>query len=424
MSSQESDFADDIIADQLPAHSEPPRDEFMPWHRVRKEYIRNRQWNELAGRLVKGCWRKQLQQAESEWSLDEAADGSQLEIPEGVALDKSLNCLVIPGDDLLDVRALWRDLSPYKCFIKYLGFNEGHGSDDRGTRVHVANNAVISLGRFHKFSRVLHDRFESVAQQESMAYRYLKEGGPYHIVNLDLCGSMFPNTASSSKEYYEALHQLLAYQFSHQRHEWLLFITTMVEPSVVDRGELQKLCGPTRKNFDAHQEFVDEIAKLLPQEAFQGADSTVDLASLTEDQLTQLFGLALGKWILALCQSARPQWIVAMRRSFRYVVNEQKGAVMLSLAFELKPNITPPQDATGISTVTAPQKNVPDEKQCAIKLAAFVGHIQDVDGLLAADRNLWTQMRDAQANLLASAGYDRDAYVKWTDEGEGMPKGN
>ena len=106
MSSQESDFADDIVADHLPTHSEPPRDEFMPWHRVRKEYIRRHQWNELAIRLVEGCWRKQLQQAESEWSLEEAVEGPQLEIPEGVALDKSLNCLVIPGDDLLDVRAL------------------------------------------------------------------------------------------------------------------------------------------------------------------------------------------------------------------------------------------------------------------------------------------------------------------------------
>jgi hypothetical protein len=38
-----------------------------------------------------------------------------------------------------------------------------------------------------------------------------------------------------------------------------------------------------------------------------------------------------------------------MSRSFRYSINEEKGAVMLSLAFEMTPNFTPPVDATGMS---------------------------------------------------------------------------
>jgi hypothetical protein len=253
-----------------------------------------------------------------------------------------------------------------------------------------------------------------------MAYRYLKEYGPYHVVNLDLCGSMFPNTVKSSQDYFDALHQLLTYQFGHQRHEWLLFITTMVEPSVLDRNGLEKLCGPTRKNFDANKDFVDQIGKILPLQAFQSADFTVSLSELNEEQLVQLFGVALGKWILALCQTARPQWTVAMRRSFRYQVNKEKGAVMLSLAFELKPNITPPVDAAGVSTLETSSKKFPGESECAVKLAASVANIHDVDDLLAADGNLWKQLRDAQASLLESAGYDRTAYIKWTDEGEGL----
>src|SRR5580704_9002160 len=106
MTSQESDFADQIIQDNLPAHTEPPRDTFLPWHRVRKEYIRRFQWNELTARMVRGCWRRQLHQKESEWSIEERPD-DEFSMPKDVLLQRFLSCLMIPGEDLLDVRALW-----------------------------------------------------------------------------------------------------------------------------------------------------------------------------------------------------------------------------------------------------------------------------------------------------------------------------
>jgi hypothetical protein len=59
---------------------------------------------------------------------------------------------------------------------------------------------------------VVHDRFEALAHPESQAMRYLKEYGPYHVVNLDLCGSIFPNTAKAPAEYYQALGEVLRFQ--------------------------------------------------------------------------------------------------------------------------------------------------------------------------------------------------------------------
>ena len=84
---------------------------------------------------------------------------------------------------------------------------------------------------------VLHDRFEALAHPESQAMRYLKEYGPYHVVNLDLCGSIFPNTAKAPSEYYQALGEVLRFQCMRQNVEWLLFITTMVEPSIAHVDE-------------------------------------------------------------------------------------------------------------------------------------------------------------------------------------------
>jgi hypothetical protein len=422
MNSQGSDFADEIVQDKLPAHTELLRDKFLPWHRVKKEFIRRFQWNELTARMIKKHWKQELKLGGGDWSLDEDEKADSFKLPANFAQEHSLKCLVIPGEDLLDLRALWRDIQDLNCTICYLGFNEGHGSDQKGTRIHVANNAVTSLPRVIHKSRVLHDRFETVANDNSIAYQYLKQYGPFHVVNLDLCGSMFPNTVKATQEYYDALLRLLTYQFEKQKSEWLLFITTMIEPAVVDANNLQALCGPTRENYKNYTDFAELIKKIIPEKTFQNDNALTDLAALSEDQMIKLFGVAFGKWLLGLCQKAKPQWTIAMRRSYCHTINEIKGAVMLSLAFELKPNTAPPVDTTGMTKLQLPAKEYPSEQVCAVKLAESVAKICDVDLQLAENKELKAELRDAQAELLESAGYDRAKYIEWVNDGENAAK--
>jgi hypothetical protein len=313
---------------------------------------------------------------------------------------------------------MWAEISPLDCFIRYLGFNEGHGSGEVGTDVYVANNAVTSLAGILPDSQVLKDRFEAIAGASSPAYKYLRSYGPYHIVNLDLCGSMFPNTAQDVEPYYTALNRLLEYQFAAQKTSWLLFITTMVEPAVVENEWMQRLCKPTRENFDTHPDFAAKMGGLLPRAALEDKAISVNLESLSEDELIRLFGVALGKWLLRLGQTPSPKWTVGMRRSFRYSINEDKGAVMLSLAFEMTPNFAPPVDATGMSQLQVTVKVFPNELESAMKLAESVANIADVDGKLAADAGMKAALRDEAADLLAAAGFDREKYIQWVDAGE------
>jgi hypothetical protein len=107
-----------------------------------------------------------------------------------------------------------------------------------------------------------------------------------------------------------------------------------------------------------------------------------------------------------------------MRRSYRYAVNEGKGAVMLSLAFELKPNVSPPVDTAGMSTIQIQPRVFPDERECAMKLAESVANIRDIDALLSEDAALGAELLKAQADLLEAAGYDRSAYLRWVADGE------
>jgi hypothetical protein len=408
MNSPESDIADGIIPEHRPEHIAPPRAEFLPWHKVRKQYIRSFQWNKFTKWNIEGKWRSDLQKASSGPSQSNSA----------MLVSHPLRCLVIPGNHLLDVRSMWAEIGPLDCFLRYLGFNEGQGSSEVGTEVYVSNNAVTSLAGVLPNSQVLNDRFETIAQNESQAYKYLKDYGPYHVVNLDLCGSMFPNTSQDEGPYYTALNRLLEYQFAAQKTNWLLFITTRIEPAVVDRGRMQRLCIPTRENFDTNPDFATKMERLLPRAALENDAASVDLGALSEEELIRLFGVAFGKWLLRLGQSPSPKWTVTMRDSFRYDINEEKGSVMLSLAFEMIPNFAPPVDVTGMSKLELTGKTFPSEAESAVDLAESVANIADVDKKLAEDAGMKMALRDEAADLLASAGFDREKYIQWVEAGE------
>jgi hypothetical protein len=378
-----------------------------------------RLWNEFTIRLVKRRWLQELRQNEPEWTAGTDADEVETnEMPSSEAQKRPLKCLVIPGDDLLDIRALWRDTEDQNCHIRYLGFNERHGSDQKGTRIHVANNAVTSLPRVARDSQVVADRFEMISRPNSQARRYLRDYGPYHVVNLDFCGSIFPNTQKDTQPYHDALLELLVYQFAEQKSPWLLFVTTEVQPSIADSGKLESFCRLARANYNAHSEFRDSIGGFLPPSAFEDLNVPVILGNLSEDQMVKLFGVALGKWLLQLSHSAQPQWTIAMRRSFQYYINRDKGAVMLALAFEFSPNIMPPVDHSGISSLDSRPKKFPDECACAVRIAKEVASIQDVDARLDADVELKERLTNDHADLLQAAGFDREAYMAWVNAGE------
>lgn len=414
MTDNSSDLSDDIVP-EAPQHASFDR-KFAPWHKVRKEYVRKEQWNKFIICYAERYLKSELQaEGVSEWSTSDET----LDIPETIRVAGPLKCLVIPGDDLLDVRSLWRDTESIQCYIRYLGFNKGHGSDQVGTRVHIAHNDVTSHKRVSTDSLVLHDRFQMVAKQNSQAYRYMKEFGPFHVVNLDPCDSLFPTRTGDLRSYYDAIHRISAFQMKEMATPWLLFITTEVAPNKVDPSQLDMLCGPTKDNVQAHSDFATAISDVVPSSVLNADTSApVDCSELSGKQLIDLFGVAVGKALLSFCSTANPQWKVAMLGSHIYGINKVLNVSMLSLAFQFSPVTAPPQDSTGLSTIDLPDPTSFDESELATKLVAAVRRISNIDEKLAAEPKLKTQMLESSADLLASAGYDRNNYVKWVNNGE------
>lgn len=389
MSETNSDFVDDIVPAAEPHHL-TVQAEFAPWHKVRKQYIRKHQWN------------KQLLVCAQRQCLSD------------------IRCLVIPGDDLLDVRSLWHDSQALNCTIRYLGFNERHNSTQEGTRLHIAHNALMSKGRIDGASLVTADRFQSIANKNSKAYSYMREHGPFNVVNLDICDTLFPShTASNVQAYYDALHCLAAYQMKEQTAPWLLFLTTQVEPATVDKVALERLLVPTAANMTTNRDFLDKLFALLSQTGQSiPTGQTLPLDNLSPAQMRTTFGIGLGKWLLQLATSSHPEWTVSMYRSYRYSIEPSTNTEMLSLAFAFRRRVVPPVDTSGLSTHQPAATSFPTEAESAMTILKEVERLGDVDALLYADSNLHTSLRDESASLLESVGYDRATYLQWIAQGE------
>ena len=419
MSEGGSDFVDDIVPKELPQHVLLRRD-FKPWHRVRKQFIRERQWNQQISRFVDRHLSRDLQTEENQWSVS-ADPGSSVSapVPETVRIDRPLRCLVIPGDDFLDVRSMWHRLLGRNWFIEFLGFNETLGSDERQASVHVAQSKIAALERMSLRSTVVPDRFQNIAREQSLARRSLREYGPYDVVNLDLCDSLLPHgNEAKVQEYYRALLALVRYQHQQRTTPWLLFLTSQIDPASANQVGINELGRPTRRNCNSHPAFSEEIAKIIPVAAFNSDSQQIDISQLTTDQLTQIFGLLLGKWLVSILEQARPRWTVQMLPSYRYMIKPDTSVAMVSLSFLFVPHLAPPSDSTGLTGQAAQPVIEPTELDVAMQLVGAAQRLGDVVEILTADSALYEEMKNSAAELLSQAGYSRDAHAKWVADGE------
>ncbi len=392
----DSDLSDGIVPDELPKHSSLSatlRKDFKPWHRVRKQFIRERQWNHEIRFLAQRYLRREV--------------------------NRPVRCLVLPGEDLLDVRCVWRGLQDEGCELRFLGFNNAAIAQERRRLLDVAENAVTQLTRICKDSHVTSDAFQNIARKTTHAYQAVRNYGPFDVVNLDLCDSLVPRGKPGEMETnYSALHQLLCFQLERQRTPWLLFATTQVDRESANQPEINKLAQPLRENCNQHDNFADALERLIPRAAFQSTDHALDISGLDVNQLTNLFGVMLGKWLMQPLAQSSPRCSVKLLPSYRYTIRPDTNVAMLSVGFLITPHFAPPVDGTGVSTVQTNVRQFPGELESAIDLVAVAEGIRDVDGILAADSKLKDELTNSSADLLAEASYDRDEYLRWVADGE------
>lgn len=376
----EGDLTEGIISIRSYEAPRPPKKEFLPWHRPRKQYVRHAQWCGEIEKLVTESPRE----------------------------DGKLKYLGLPGVDLLDLRYFHSQVcEPKGLQLRFLGFNSGaQPNSNLQAELNISLDEVRRLPYVDEMSDVIGDNFSLVATEKSIAAKRAHQLGPFDIINLDLCdgfGAQAPGVLQNT--YYDAVHRLFALQ-SRSKMPWLLLLTTRTDQPNIDQKVLARLIEKYVDNLKKCVSFL----KASKEEFSIETEAAVSSAVGTPPGLCSIFVTGICKWLVGLALAHKPQLNVELRSAIGYrVATEATHEDLVSLALRFSPTIAPASDPMKLAKEAAQL----DECKICTSLVARIAKRVDVDKRLKDNATLHSEMVDASAKLLSEARYDADEYRKW-----------
>jgi len=388
------DDADDelngVYARAAPQHAvaqEPAKTDFEAWHHPRKQYVRIHQWCAAVQALIPAL---------------------------GLSPADPFRYLTLPGDELLDVRALHGVCATAGVNLRYLGFNSVGPGTPGQAELALSQSEVRALSHVDGFSRVMEDRLEAIANERSPVFAQARQSGPFHAINVDLCDSIaFREIGDRRGSSLAAVAKLLELQMQSTT-PWLLFITTKAQPGLVADFARDGFMRALGANAAASPEFRRELASLVEGNVDQLDNDLAAAWNGQDPRFLRLFCAGLGKWLLALLSAALPPRALSLLNSC-YYQSGPGGPDMLSLAFRCNTPGQPLADRFDILPAAPPAEPF-SEVEAAIRLAGSVAGIFDLDGLLAGDGALCNKLIAQAGRLLATARYAVGAYEAWARE--------
>ncbi len=355
--------------------------EFLPWHRPRKHFVRQNQWQEQIEKLAKSG-----------------------ELEHG-----TIRYLGLPGTDLLDIRHFQRTLcEPYNLKLCFLGFNTAANPRDSGqTDLNISLDEVCKLRGIDSSSDVIPDDFCRLADGSSVAWSRAKKLGPFDVINIDLCdGFAIHQPGTLDNNHYNAVSKLMALQ-AGKKQPWLLFLTTRTGISDINHEVLTKLIERYRRNlaecvsFKERSEMDFRIA----------TDYDLSQAVQTSKGHLSVFLVALCKWMIGIGVGQQPPFKVSVTSTLGYRVSPKATHNdLVSIAFRFDPTFAAAPDPMEIARVEDAR---PSECQLATAMVRRVKNLKCVDAILRDDHATNDCMVEATAELLALARYDIAEFRAW-----------
>lgn len=357
---------------------------FQPWHRPRKQYVRGVQWAQEVRRLAKD-----------------------------LRLATELRYLTLPGSDLLDIRHLAESVcQPCQIRLRYLGFNNSASPADLGrTELNTSQFSINRLEFIHPESEVVVGDFRSVGNPRSVPWRRVHRAGPFHVINIDLCGGFAgQEKAAGIPNYFTALQALLQNQ-RHSSEDFLLFITTRMDDANVDEKVKESLNGVAQAIFETCEDYASEFSAAwgVPREVAKVGVSEVVTPA-------EGFMLGLTQWIVS--QGVSQGLKASVRDFMTYRTGSEVGDDdIVSLAIRFKPDPYIQRDPQGLVRPVGGQLSL-DQKECAqsASIPSRVSHRARVDEILRTQADAFERCVRESAELLSAAGYDAGSYHAWVME--------
>ncbi|MGW1798925.1 PP_RS20740 family protein [Streptomyces sp. NPDC001984] len=367
--------------------------DFQPWHRPRKQYVRRAQWcHEI-------------------WDLASHLKRAKGELHE-------LRYLTLPGNDLLDIRHIAETVcSPRQVKLRYLGFNSAAipTSADQ-SELNGAEFSTIRMDWIESESQVFPGDFRRVADIRSLPYRRMRQQGPYHAINIDLCGGFAGREKTEgAHNYFDALRVILQNQ-ARSDDDFLLFITTRMDDDNVDDEKKKVLLRLAQEIHDTCHRYASAFVDLW---GVQEGDSPVHVPEIVDTG--EAFMLGLTQWIIS---SGVSFGLKASVRSFMtYRTGYGPGEddiVSLAIRFKLDHPVIPPDPHKLGKTLNTSVSQT--EKRCE-QSAIVPRRVRErtrVDEILKEKAEEFERCIVESAALLGSAGYDPNSYRGWVMQEEGL----
>ena len=387
----EFDLGDSVLPEEVDDIAVPlPLVALQPWHRPRKQFIRERQWVRCAEML-----------------LDRLGASDAPSLRSG-----KVNYLTLPGVDYFDVEVIGRLAAERDLDLETVGFMAEAVNEPVKARSQFRSEALVKRGLITDTSVTYPYRVEELARRGGQAYRNARARAPFHIINIDACGSIARPGAQPSTTLMEALFCLLELQFNTIRDPWLLYLTTDVRRETVDPKVKRALDEAIEQNASESDEFCQGVIASVggPGDELVQALARADAVPA---KLLRKFSLGLAKWLIH--NAVQQEWDVKCRPFFCYSTTGEgeQGPSMPCLAFEFRPRPLNLRDVHGVvEALVDDEEGGLDYSMEALRRSQ---EMTDVDTLLANDALLERDFADRQRGLLQRAGY-RDQALREFDE--------
>ncbi|MBN3006053.1 hypothetical protein JW897_20145 [Chromobacterium alkanivorans] len=377
-------------------HTSPHlKKDFAPWHKPRKQWIRDNQWGVLISSLIK--------------KLNTTNE------------NRPLNYLSLPGVDLLDIRSFEQVFTELNARIQFLGLNYiEEDQDDIKAEQALSLNEVRSLDFVDQESNVITEQFEELSDDSSIvSRRVLQEHKTFDVINLDLCASFAKYKPGTVQSLYTAIHKLLHHQSYYRTEDWLFFITTRVDKKKVDPDAFLTLIESALNSLPADMVNSNLIEKFgLDQICVE--NKSIAVSNLTSLQHKCCFTATYGIWKLKLLIDCKPQSKSKMHPPYEYhVESEDETPDMVSMSFWCSRIPSKNVDTAGLSKLEI-NGQLPDSNSIYIDYAqkAFDASLNaiDLDAFLSQSQEKYQGALERSKLLLKKARYSIEDYERWLIE--------
>ncbi|EIW8705498.1 MULTISPECIES: PP_RS20740 family protein [Klebsiella pneumoniae complex] len=379
MSDQE--FFNDLFEDmqETPA-GRLVKNNFLPWHHPRKHLVRLDQWVYYINML-----------------LDKPFHGKD-----------TIKYFSLPGDDLLDIRTIHEEICLRRNIkLHFLGFNDHESEQLREQNANISLNEVRALPFIDRNSEYHNNDILKIVSKDSLAYQRFKSFGDFDVINLDFCGSVtIQRPANRSPNHYNLLTKIIQLQNNRDK-PWLLYLTTRIGSDHIHHEVLNQFKEHYSSNLN------DENFRVKSHEIF----NVFDRDSLTQslgncENFRKIVSTSLCKWLLSFSLSLTPKTTVKILDAMEYkVLPESEYPDMLSLALLFTPHPDQVQDPLGLAIPNARVERF-QEPTIASYYIDRVNKCTDCDSYLLTSPNVKQAMVEKSANLLKSARFDTQEYLR------------